>query len=79
MLEKIKNDSSYENVQKSTLGVYFDNIEVILCSVILAIVFTFMSNVSVYSFGMTLFYGIISMAIANLVFLRTILVRKYKK
>ncbi|MCI8620896.1 MAG: hypothetical protein HFJ50_03770 [Clostridia bacterium] len=77
MLNKIKENALYETVANSTIKVYLENIEVIICSVIIAIVFTFMKTVSVYSFGMTLFYGIISMAISNLLFLRTILLRKY--
>ncbi len=77
LLGKIKKDTSYENTVKSTLRVYVENIEIIVISLIIAIIFTFMNKTLAYSFGMTLFYGIISMAISNLVFLRTMLLAKY--
>lgn len=77
LLKSIKSNTSYENVAKQTIKVYLENIEVIVITLIIAIVFTFMSNVMVYSFGMALFYGIISIAISNLLFLRTMLLAKY--
>lgn len=77
MLSKIKGDTSYENVAKTTLKVYLENIEVIVIVLVASIVFTFMSKVMAYSFGMTLFYGIISIAISNLLLLRTMLLAKY--
>ena len=77
MLKKIKEDNSYESVRKWTLKTYIENIEVIIVSLIIAIIFTFMKEVQAFSFGMTLFYGIISVGISNLIFLRTMLLAKY--
>lgn len=77
MLNKIKSDTSYENVIKATLKVYLENIEVIIITLITAIVFAVNKQVMAYSFGMTLFYGIISIAISNLLLLRTMLLAKY--
>lgn len=79
MLRKIKSDDSYENVQKATLRVYLENFEIIVITLIIAVVFTFMQTATAYSFGMTLFYGVISLVIANLVFLRTLLLNRCVK
>lgn len=79
MLKKIKSDSSYENIQKATVRTYLENFEIIVVSLIIAIVFTFMQTANAYSFGMTLFYGVISLVIANLVFLRTLLLNRGEK
>lgn len=79
MLNNIKKDLSYENIKKQTIRVYLENLEVIIVSLILAIIFTFMQYAKVFSFGMTLFYGIISVVISNLLFLRTMLLAKYSK
>lgn len=78
MLNRIKQDNSYENIVKATTRTYFENIEIIIVSLIVAVVFTFMQFSQAFSFGMVLFYGIISIAIANLLFLRTMLIAKYK-
>lgn len=77
MLSSIKKEPSYENVAKTTLREYIKNVEVIVAILIVAVVFTFMQKAVAFSFGMTLFYGIISIAIVNLVFLRTMLLAKY--
>ena len=77
MLNEIKQNTSYENVSSITLRTYLKEWTVIITSLILAIVFTFMNKVVAFSFGMTLFYGIISISISNLVFLRTMLLAKY--
>jgi len=77
LLKSIKANSAYENVAKQTTKVYLENIEIIVVTLIVGVIFTFMSKVFVYSFGMTLFYGSISIAISNLLFLRTMLLAKY--
>ena len=79
ILINIKNNSTYENVAKSTLRVYIEEIGVILVSIIISIVFTFKSSLHVYSLGMVLFYGIISIGISNLLVLRTMLLAKFEK
>lgn len=79
MLANIKNNSLYENVRKTTVKTYLENIEVIVISLILAIVFTFMNYSKAFSFGMTLFYGIISIGVSNMLFLRTMLLAKYNR
>jgi len=79
ILGNIKNNASYENVRKTTFKTYLENIELIVISLVLAIIFTFMQYVKVYSLGMTLFYGIISIALTNVVFLRTMLLAKYRE
>ena len=65
-------------MHKATLKTYFAEKEIILITLVIAIVFTFMKHVGSYTFGMTVFYGVISIAISNLVFLRTILLAKTK-
>lgn len=79
MLSKIKAEPIYGNVRKVTIKTYLENLEIIVVSLIVAIVFTFMQKAMAFSFGMTLFYGIISVAIANLVFLRPMLMAKYSE
>ncbi len=79
ILNSIKNDSSYENVSTVTYNVYLKNIDVIIVLLIIAVVFTFMSKVAVYSIGMTLFYGIISILASNLAFMRMMLLARYRK
>ena len=75
LFNKIKADSNYEAVRKSTVKTYLENIEIIIVAIIIAIVFTFMREEASFSFGMTLFYGIISIGVANLTFLRTMLAK----
>ncbi len=55
------------------------NILLIVIAIIIAVVFTFMSNVKAYSFGITLFYGVISIAISNFLILRTMLLAHHEK
>lgn len=78
MLNNIKKNKSYENVAKTTIKTYLENIEIIIVSLIIGIVFTFMKDALSFSFGMTLFYGIISIGLTNLIFLRTMLLAKYR-
>ena len=77
ILKKIKENSNYEVANKATLRTYIENIEVIIIAIIVAVVFTFMKEEASFAFGMTIFYGIISMGITNLAFLRTMLLAKY--
>lgn len=79
MLNSIKNNNDYEYVRKVTVRTYIDQIGVIFVTLFLAIVFTFMQYTKVFSIGMTLFYGVISIAIANFAFLRPLLLIKYNK
>ncbi len=79
MLKNIKQDNSYENVAKETIRTYLKNADVIVITLVISIVFTFMNKAVAFSFGMTLFYGIISVGISNLVFLRSMLLAKYNK
>lgn len=76
ILDKIKKDNSYESVSNATLKTYLEKIDTIIVLLIISVVFTFMNSAKIYSIGMTLFYGIISIAIANLVFMRTMLLAK---
>ncbi len=77
ILNNIKTNETYENAASVTIKTYLDNLDVIIVFLIIAIVFTFMKQVAVYSIGMTLFYGIISIAITNLIFVRGMLLTKY--
>ena len=79
ILNKIKENESYESVANATIKTYLDMIDLIIVFLIIAIVFTFMKEVAIYSIGMTLFYGIISIAITNLIFVRGMLLAKYNK
>lgn len=78
ILNSIKKDSSYDNVTYMTTWGYLKRIEVILVFLIISVVFTFMSELKIYSVGMTMFYGVISLIIPNLVFMRTMLINKHK-
>ena len=78
ILKSIKNDNSIENIHKATIRTYLEEKEVIIVTLVIAIIFTFMRYVGAYTFGMTMFYGAISAALANLIFLRTILLAKNK-
>ncbi len=79
MLNSIKSNPTYENVARSTLRTYIDEIGLVIISIMISIIFTFMSNVQIYSLGMTLFYGIICVAISNLLVLRTMLLARFEK
>jgi len=79
VLKKIKEEASYEKVISLTYKEYLQRLELIIVFLIIAVVFTFMPEVSVFSIGMALFYGIISMIIANLVFMRTMLLVRHNK
>ena len=78
ILNRIKKDSSEDNVREVTLKIYLKRLDVIIVFLVIAVVFTFMKEVKIFSIGMTLFYGIISLAVANLVFLRNLLINKSK-
>ena len=79
ILNSIKNDNSLENTKNINVQVYKNKKEILITLLIIAIVFTFMKEVKIYSIGMTLFYGMISLAISNLVFLKTMLVEGHNK
>lgn len=79
ILGSIKKDNSIENIHRATVKDYLKHKEILIVTVLIAIVFTFMQYVQIFSFGMTLFYGIISVGIANLLFLRTMLLARYSK
>lgn len=78
ILNKIKKDGSYENVAQVTIRTYFEELNAIIIFLIVAVVFTFMREVKIFSIGMTLFYGAISIALANLVFMRSMLKNSHK-
>ncbi len=79
ILAKINKDKTYEVAAKALTRTYLEEIGIILTAICISIVFTFMGQILVYSFGMALFYGIISIAIANLVIFRTMILGKYKE
>lgn len=78
ILKSLKKDSSIDNTKSVTKKIYIKKLDVIITLLITAVVFTFMKEVKIYSIGMTLFYGIISLAITNFVFLRTLLIENHK-
>lgn len=78
ILNSIKKDSSIDNTKFACVKTYLKKIDIIIVLLIVAVIFTFMKEVKAYSIGMTLFYGIISLAFANLVFLRTLLIENHK-
>lgn len=78
ILESIKKNPGIDNVISTTFKTYAKKLDMITVLLVLSVVFTFMPEVKVYSIGMVLFYGIISAAIANLVFMRTMLINKYR-
>lgn len=78
ILKEIKNNPSYENVSTVTYSEYLKKIDLIIVFLIVSVVFTFMNTVQVYSIGMILFYGIVSLIISNFVFMRTLLIAKHK-
>ena len=78
ILNSIKNNSSIDNIKNVTLKTYLQRIDVIIVFLVIAVVFTFMPEIKIFSIGMTLFYGIISFAIANLVFLRSLLISNHE-
>lgn len=78
ILNGIKANPSEEEARFITYGAYLQRFDVILVFLIIAVVFTFMPEVQVFSIGMTLFYGIVSLIISNLVFMRNMLIAKYE-
>lgn len=78
ILNIIKKNSDVENTIYATTKIYLKRLDIIIVLLITAVVFTFMKEVKIYSIGMTLFYGMISFAIANLAFLRTLLIENHK-
>ncbi len=79
ILRNIKENSELDNVKSVTLKEYLKGIDLIIVLLIVAIIFTFMSAVEAYSIGMALFYGVISLIVSNLVFMRIMLIEKYKE
>lgn len=78
ILGSIKKDNSAQNTHKALIRTYLEEKEIIIITLVIAIVFTFMKYVGSYTFGMTVFYGAISVALSNLVFLRTVLLARSK-
>ncbi|MCI9366597.1 MAG: hypothetical protein HFJ54_09010 [Clostridia bacterium] len=78
VLNKIKRNGSIDNVFEATFKTYVEELHVIIVFLIIAVVFTFMPGVKIFSIGMTLFYGIISIAFANLLFMRSMLINSHK-
>lgn len=78
ILKDIKNNPSEDNVRFMTYGEYMQKLDLIIVLLIVAVIFTFMPEVQVFSIGMTLFYGMISLIISNLLFMRTMLIAKHK-
>lgn len=79
ILNNIKKVNSKEEVSYATTNIYLKRLDMIIALLIIAIVFTFMPQTKIYSIGMTLFYGIISIAISNLAFMRTMLIARREK
>lgn len=77
MLSNIKNEEKFEDVKKISNRIFLEQIEVVIICLIVAVVFTFTQKVMVSTLGMVLFYGIISIIISNLIFLRTMILAKY--
>lgn len=78
ILNRIKKNGSIDSVKSVTLITYLEKIDVIIALLIIAVVFTFMQEVKIFSVGMTLFYGIISLIVANLVFMRIMLTSNHE-
>lgn len=78
ILKDIKEDPSADNVSFITYGVYIQRLDLIIALLVIAVVFTFMPEVKVFSIGMTLFYGIVSLIISNLAIMRNLLIAKHK-
>ena len=78
ILNQIKENSNGENVKFVTYATYLKRFDVIIVFLIIAVVFTFMPQVQVFSIGMTLFYGVVSLIVSNLVFMRNMLIDKYE-
>ena len=78
ILERIKENKTLENVKYTTYGTYLQKLDILITLLVIAVVFTFMPEVQVFSIGMTLFYGIISLVIANLLLMRGMLITKYE-
>ncbi len=79
ILKAIKENASEENVKYTSYAVYLQNMNIIIVFLIIAVVFTFMPEVQVFSIGMTLFYGIVSLMISNLILMRQMLIAKSEK
>lgn len=76
ILKDIKDNPNKDNVRLITYRVYLQKLDLIVVFLIIAVVFTFMPEVEVFSIGMTLFYGLISLIISNLIIMRQMLIAK---
>lgn len=77
-LSKIGKDEKLDNVITVINKSLIDNFRILVVLMIVAIVFTFMPEAKIFSVGMMLFYGLISLAVADIVFLRTMLIENHK-
>ena len=73
LLRKIKED---KEINDAFIETALEKLNIILPITIIAVVFTFMGWLPVFSIGMTLFWGIITLAITNYLFTRKLLVSK---
>ena len=65
MLNSIKSNPTYENVAKSTLRTYIDEIGLVIISIMISIIFTFMSNVQIYSIGNSILVVILGTSVGT--------------
>jgi len=79
ILNNIKQNNNKEDVAKAFSSSYVKRLDILITLAIIAVVFSFMNTINVYSIGMTLFYGILSFAISNLGIMRTMLIARREK
>lgn len=74
ILNRISKDSKQEEVKRAFKEIYKSCIDLLIVLLVIAVVFVYVTFVSINSIGMLLFWGIISILVANFIFGRTLLI-----
>ncbi len=79
VLKNIDKNDSREDVKGKIFGSYLKVIDLLIIILISAVVFTYNASSAISSMGVVLFWGIIIMALMNVLFTRTLLIDSRRK
>ena len=78
ILNKIKDVKTVEEAKQSLSKAYKEVIDMLVLSVLIAVVFSFVKWAEIASMGMVMFWGIVSIIVGYFVFTRTLLLNNRK-
>ena len=73
IVKNIKHEQNKEEISKTIQNGLLKSVDLIIISLIIAVVFSFMSISGVANIGLAMFWGIVTIVISHVVFLRTML------